>query len=265
MNEEASEPANGRDIIQSIEKGLGIVHCFSAQRPTLTLVEVSRLTGQSRASVRRMLLTLQALGYVAADGRRYRLTPRVLDLGYANVSSAGLGALVTPHLQRLNKDVRETASAGVLLDGEVIYVARAQTSRFMAAVSGVGARLPALATAMGRVLLADLDDESLHRYVQRHPLTPLTPSTRVEPDALVEEVRQVRAQGYAIADEELEIGFRAAAVPVRGHDGKAVVAINVGMHAARVSHKEAVAEVIPLLKETAAEVERELALHPMPF
>lgn len=265
MTETEQAPTNERDIIQSIEKGLGILRTFSDEHPTLSLVEMAALSGQSRASVRRMLLTLQTLGYVASDGRRYRPTPKVLDLGYALVSSGGLGALLTPHLERLNAQIQEACSAGILVEGDLVYVARSQSRRLISAVNGVGARLPALSTAMGRVLLADKDDETVRRYVQRHPVSPSTPMTISDPSELLDEIRAVRAQGWALADQELEVGFRAVAVPLRGHDSRVVAAINVGMHGARISRQQAIEEVVPQLQEAARVIEAELAMHPVPF
>ena len=267
MSEETETVAeySDRDIIQSIEKGLAILRSFSAESPTFTLVEMARHVDQNRASVRRMLLTLQTLGYVASDGKNYRLTPKVLDLGYSHVSSAGLAGIVTPHLERLNERIQEACSAGTLSEGELVYVARAQSRRLITAVTGVGARLPALATAMGRVLLAGLDDETVRRHIQRHQVTPYTHFTITDPTALLEEIQTVRLQGYAIADQELEVGFRAASVPVRSASGGWGMAINIGMHGSRVSVEQARDELVPQLRETASAIERELAMHPMPF
>ncbi|MBC9734460.1 IclR family transcriptional regulator C-terminal domain-containing protein [Nocardioides marmotae] len=259
-----SEPGD-RDFIQSIAKGLLVLRSFSAERPTFTLAEMARETGLSRAAVRRVLLTLQSLGYVEVRGRQYAPLPKVLDLGYAFVSSAGLNGLIQAHLERLNEEIDEACSAGVLDDGQVVYVARAQTRRLLSAVMGVGARLNAASTAIGRVLLSGLDDEEVRRHLREHPAEAQTSMSITEPERLLEEVRQARLRGYAIADEELEIGFRAAAVPLRRSDGSIVAAINVGMHVSRVSLEEARAEIVPKMLAVADAIERDLAMHPMPF
>lgn len=263
--EEEQDVSTDRDFIQSIAKGMLVLRSFSADRPSYTLAEMARETELSRAAVRRILLTLQALGYVEARGRDYVLLPKVLDLGYSLVSSVGLTGLVQPHLEALNAEIHETCSAGVLSDGQVVYVARSETSRMLSAVMGVGTRLSAGATAIGRVLLSGLDDDAVRAHLRRHPVEPVTPLAISDPEEILEQVRRARIQGYAVADQELEVGFRAAAVPVRGADGQVVAAINVGMHASRISDEQARTEIIPRVQEAVARIERDLAMHPMPF
>lgn len=254
-----------RDFIQSIGKGLTVLRSFSAEKPSFTLAELARETELSRAAVRRILLTLQALGYVEARGRTYVLRPRVMDLGYSLVSSVGLTGLVQPHLEELNREIRETCSVGVLADGEVLYVARSEATRLLSAVMGVGTRLSAGGTAIGRVLLSGLDDEEVREHLRRHPVTGATPMSITDPEQLLEEVRRVRVDGYCVADQELEVGFRAAAVPIRDARGAVVAGLNVGMHAGRVGDDDARARIVPTVQAAVARIERDLAMHPMPL
>lgn len=257
--------AGDRDFIQSIAKGLLVLRSFSQSRPAFTLAEMARETGLSRAAVRRILLTLQSLGYVEASGRYYRPLPQVLELGYSLVSAAGLPGLIQPHLEALNAEIDEACSAGVMSDGEVVYIARAQTRRMLTAVADEGARLSATATAMGRALLSGLDDATVRRYIRTYPAKAMTPMTITDPDEILDKVREVRVRGWTVADQELEIGFRAAAVPLHSPDGSIMAAINTGMHVSRVSLERVETEIVPKMQMAAAEIERDLAMHPMPF
>ncbi|MCR6030248.1 helix-turn-helix domain-containing protein [Nocardioides sp. zg-579] len=254
-----------RDFVQSVAKGLLVLRAFSADRPSLTVADLARETGLSRAAVRRIVLTLQALGYLGAQGRRLALRPRVLDLGYALMSSAGLSGLVQSHLDVLEAEVREHCSAGIFVDGEVVYIARAQSRRVLSVVTDVGARLPAASTAIGRVLLSGLDDAEIREHVARRPPTAHTHLSITDPERVLEEVRTARLNGFALASEELELGYRAVAVPLHGADGSILAAVNVRMHVGRVSLEEALRDVVPRLRLAAGRVERDLALHPLPF
>ncbi len=272
MNEELTaeagpeKPGAGdRDFIQSIGKGLTVLRSFSAEKPGFTLAELARETELSRAAVRRILLTLQTLGYVEARGRTYVLRPRVMDLGYSLVSSVGLTGLVQPHLDELNREIRETCSVGVLDDGEVLYVARSESERLLSAVMGIGTRLSAGATAIGRVLLSGLDDEGVREHLRRHPVAESTPMSITDPEEVLEEVRRARAEGYCIANQELEVGFRAAAVPIRDARGNVVAGLTVGMHAGRVGEDEARSRIVPTVQAAIARIERDLAMHPTPL
>lgn len=255
----SDEPARGAHFVQSLERGLMVIRVFSAEHPSMTLSEVARATELTRAAARRFLLTLVDLGYVRTDGRLFSLTPRVLELGYAYVASAGLPDVAQPHLEDLSSRVHESASVSVLEGDDVLYVARVATSRIMAVAITVGTRFPASATSMGRVLLAGRDDDELAAYLTRVSLEPLTRFTITEPDELRAEILRVREQGYAIVDQELEEGLRSLAAPVRDGSGKVIAAANVSAHASRSSLDDVRRDLLPTLLETTARIETDLA------
>ncbi|MBR8744265.1 IclR family transcriptional regulator C-terminal domain-containing protein [Nocardiopsis sp. MG754419] len=255
--EDASE--RGAHFVQSLERGLTVIRAFSAERPSMTLSEVARATDLTRAAARRFLLTLVDLGYVRTDGRLFSLTPRVLELGYAYVASAGLPDVAQPHLEDLSARVRESASVSVLDGDDVLYVARVATSRIMAVAITVGTRFPAAATSMGRVLLAGYDDTGLTAYLDRVVLRPLTRFTITETAPLRTEILRVREQGYAIVDQELEEGLRSLAAPIHDTDGRVIAAANVSAHANRASIEDVRRDLLPVLLETTARIETDLA------
>ena len=226
-----SQPRNP-EFVQSLERGLAVIRAFDAERVELTLSDVARSTGLTRAAARRFLLTLVDLGYVRSDGRRFALRPRVLELGYAYLSSLALPEVAQPHMEALVAQVHESCSLSVLDGGDVVYVARVPTRRIMAVAINVGTRFPAYATSMGRVLLAAQTPEALDAYLRGTELEAITPKTIVDPDRLRTVLRRVSAQGYAVVDQELEVGLRSMAVPVR-LNGRVVAAMNVSMHVGR--------------------------------
>ncbi|GIJ43273.1 IclR family transcriptional regulator [Virgisporangium aliadipatigenens] len=249
---------HGPDFVQSLERGLAVIRAFDAARPELTLSEVAVATGVTRAAARRFLRTLVGLGYVRSDGRLFSLTPRVLDLGYAYLSSASLPEVAEPHLEALVARVNESSSVSVLDAGEVVYVARVPTSRIMTVAISVGTRFPAYATSMGRVLLAGLDDCDLEAYLAGAALEGLTPRTVRTPASLRERIGQVRAQGWALVDQELEEGLLSVAAPVRDRSGRTVAAVNVSGAATRWDAGSIVRDLVPPLLETAAGISADL-------
>jgi IclR family transcriptional regulator, pca regulon regulatory protein len=251
-------PERDAHFVQSLERGLAVIRAFDAQRPELTLSEVARHCDLTRAAARRFLLTLADLGYVRTDGRLFRLTPRVLELGYAYLSSLSLPEVASPHLERLVEEVHESSSMSVLDGDDIVYVARVPMARIMTVAINVGTRFPAYATSMGRVLLAALPDKVLEEYLERVELQRLAPRTTTSPDALRAELSRVRAQGYAIVDQELEGGLRAVAAPVRDKAGATVAAINVSSHASRSSMEKIRRELVPKLRAAAARIEADL-------
>lgn len=258
-------PDRDRDFIQSIAKGLLVLRTFSAERRTATLAEMARETGLSRAAVRRILLTLASLGYVEAEGRHYRPTPKVLELGYSLVSSGGIGGLIRPHLEVLNAKIDESCSAGIMTGGEVVYVARVQSRRLLTMVGGLGTRLSATSSAMGRALLSDLSDAEILEYIETYPPKALTPFTITDPHELLAKIQEVRTQGFTVADQEIELGYRAVGVPIRSADGRVCAAISSGIHVSRIPLDRVEADVVPHMVAAAAAVEGDLALHPMPL
>ena len=246
MSDEVPAAARNSEFVQSLERGLAVIRAFDADSPELTLSDVARLTGLTRAAARRFLLTLADLGYVRTDGRLFALRPRVLELGYSYLSSLGLPEVALPHMDSLVAQVHESSSLSVLDGAEIVYVARVPTRRIMTVAITVGTRFPAYATSMGRVLLAGLDADALDAYLRGLQLRELTPKTITQPARLRIALNRVRNQGYAMVDQELEVGLRSIAVPVHVA-GRVVGALNVSRHVGRGS---AVLTTWPLLAYT---------------
>jgi IclR family transcriptional regulator, pca regulon regulatory protein len=246
------------DFVQSLDRGLAVIRAFGPDRERLSLSEVARATGLTRAATRRFLLTLVKLGYVRSDGREFSLRPRVLELGYAYLSGLALPEIASPHLEELVAKVRESSSISVLDGHYVVYVARVPTKRIMTVAISVGTRFPAYATSMGRVLLAGLNPKDLDRYLAEADLEPITARTVTDPERLREIIAEVARQGYAIVDQELEEGLRAVAAPIRGTSGSVTAAINLSAHASRVSLATMRSDLLPALLETAARIESDL-------
>jgi len=254
---DGGQPRNS-DFVQSLDRGLAVIRAFGPDRERLSLSEVARATGLTRAATRRFLLTLVKLGYVRNDGREFSLRPRVLELGYAYLSGLGMPEVAAPHLEELVAKVRESSSISVLDGHHIVYVARVPTKRIMTVAISVGTRFPAYAASMGRVLLAGLPPEELDQYLAEADLAPITARTVVDPDRLREIVRDVGRQGYAIVDQELEEGLRAIAAPIHGSGGTVTAAINLSAHASRVSMAAMRSDLLPALLETARRIEADL-------
>jgi IclR family pca regulon transcriptional regulator len=248
----------GEHFVQSLERGLAVIRAFGPEDPQLTLADVARRTNLTRAAARRFLLTLVDLGYVRFDGKHFALTPRVLDLGYAYLSSLSLPEIAEPHLERLAAEVRESSSVSVLDGDDIVYVGRVPTSRIMRVAINVGTRFPAYATSMGRVLLAALEPEQLDAYLQRAQIRPLTSKALATAEQLTQELDRIREQGYALVDQELEEGLRSVATPIRDRDGRVVAAVNVSAHASRASRERIRRDLLPPLLATAQRIEADL-------
>jgi IclR family transcriptional regulator, pca regulon regulatory protein len=244
--------------VQSLDRGLAVIRAFGPDRERLSLSEVARETGLTRAAARRFLLTLVKLGYVRNDGREFSLRPRVLELGYAYLSGLALPEVAAPHMEELVARLHESSSISVLDGLQIVYVVRVPTKRIMTVAISVGTRFPAYATSMGRVLLADLPDVELERYLAEATFERLTARTVTEPDRLRLIVREVAGQGYAIVDQELEEGLRAVAAPIRGAADVGTAAINVSAHASRVSMAAMRSQILPALLHTARQIEADL-------
>ena len=249
------EEIQGRaDTLQSLERGLAVLQVFSKENPRLTLSDVARLTGVTRATARRILLTLQHLGYVRADGRLFSLTPRVLSLGFGYLSSLNLWDIAQPFMEELVEQTHESCSAATLDLPDIVYVARVPTRRIMTISLGIGSRLPAHATSMGRVLLADLPDEELDAYLATGPFTAHTERTTVDPGELRTAVHRVREQGWSLVDQELEMGLRSISAPIRGADGRTVAAVNIAAAAPRVGLDDLRERFLPPMLATAEQI-----------
>jgi IclR family transcriptional regulator, pca regulon regulatory protein len=247
------------DFVQSLQRGLDVIKAFSRTEPELTLSEIASRTSLTRAAARRFLITLRDLGYVSSDGRAFSLTPRVLELGYSYLSSLPIWEVARPYLEELAAEVNETTSASVLDGDDIVFVVRIETKRIMSMNLGVGSRLPAWATAMGRVLLASLPDRELDAVLRRakpRPLTPMTVTDRVQLRKIVEAARR---DGWTLVDQEVEEGVRSLAVPIVAPSGKAEAAVTVCSHAYRVGVDRIREEFLPLVTRTAGQITEALA------
>lgn len=236
-----------RERIAGLEKGLAIIEAFGAARPQLTLSEAAQLTGLSRASARRCLLTLEALGYAAFDGKYFRLAPRVLRLGHAYLTSTPVPKVVQPVLESLSERSGESASVSILDGTDIVFIARSTTRRSLSVGVGVGTRLPAYCAATGRVMLAAGTDAAAREALRAMPLRKLTPKTLTGLGELIDAIRGARSQGYAIVDEEIELGLRSIAVPVVDSAGRTVAAMSLAVQTKRMTREEMIERLVPLL------------------
>ena len=240
-------------------KGLRIIEAFDNDRPRLAISDVSSLTGMDRATCRRLLLTLVATGYAEHDGKFFKLTPCVLRLGYAYSHRASLPNIAQPVLEQLSRETDESCSASVLDGQRIVYIARAARQRVMSINLGVGSRLPAYCSSMGRVLLAQLPPEEARAVLEASDRRRHTPRTITDVDRLMADLVIVQAQNYALIDGELELGLRSIAVPVFNNRGTIVAAINIGAQAARVSMETMRAVFLPHLLRAQTDLRRLLA------
>ncbi len=252
--DELDAPAPGDGYVQSFARGLAVIRCFSAERPQQTLTQVAQTTGLTRAGARRILLTLQTLGYVRADQRHFQLTPRILELGYAYLSAQPLWDVAEPVMQALTARTGESTSAAVLDGDDIVYVARVPAQKFLRLSLGVGSRLPAFCTSLGRVLWADLPDAHWRPSLQRQRLKAYTSRTLLDASDIADRVAQARKGGYCIVVEELEEGLISMAVPIAGRDGRAVAALNVSSQTSRYGPRAMQKELLPALQEAAEEI-----------
>ena len=247
--------ARSTEFVQSLERGLAVIRAFGPERAQLTLTEVARATGLTRAAARRFLLTLVELGYVRNDGREFSLRPRVLELGYAYLSGLSLPEVAQPHMEALVAAVQESSSIAVLDGEEIVYVVRCPTKRIMTVAVSVGTRLPAHCTAMGRVLLAALPPAARDHFLAQATLGARTGRTLTDAAALEVVLAEVAASGYAVVDQELEDGLISVAAPIRDAAGAVVAAINVSANALRADLATLERMVLPHLLQTAAQIE----------
>ncbi|MEV5125562.1 IclR family transcriptional regulator C-terminal domain-containing protein [Streptomyces decoyicus] len=254
----ASKQELGPEFVESMARGLITLTAFGAGRAELPLTAVAEATGLARATARRALITLEHLGYLASDGKLFRPTPKVLELGFAHLSGLTLPAIAQPHLVALVERVHDSASMAVLSGDDIQYVARVPTVRIMSVNITLGTRFPAYPTSMGRVLLADLPPAELSARLALTDLAPLTRHTVTDPGRFPALLEEVRSHGYALVDEELEEGLRSLAVPVRDRTGRVVSAVNVSTHAGRCTADEARETLLPALRTAASAIEADL-------
>ncbi|WP_312797454.1 IclR family transcriptional regulator domain-containing protein [Tianweitania sp.] len=242
----------GTDFVGGLAKGLKVIEAFGDTTRRLAIADAANTTGLDRATARRCLLTLAELGYADYDGKFFTLTPRILRLGHAYLLATPLPLIVQPVLDRLAETIHQSASASVLDDTEIVYVARASQQRVMSINLTPGSRLPAYCASMGRVLLSALPEADARARLERSELRALTPHTRTEIEGLMAELALVRDQGYAVIDQELELGLCSLAVPLHDDRGHVVAAINIGAPAAQIAASEMAGRFLGPLKQAAA-------------
>jgi IclR family transcriptional regulator, pca regulon regulatory protein len=243
-----------RDFVHSLERGLAVLQVFSPEHPSVTLSQAATLTGLTRATARRILLTLEQLGYVRAEGRQFVPTPRVLGIGYAYLSSMDQWQAAHPYMVELAELTQESCSAATLDGTEVVYVARVPSTRVMSVNLNVGARVPAYATSMGRVLLGGLPPAMLDQYFAGVRLLPLTPHTVTDETRLRERIAEARELGWSLVDEELEDGLRSIAAPILDRYGRLDAALTICGHAGRVTSAQLRDEFLPHLLNAAKQI-----------
>ena len=247
------------NFMSSLARGLAVIHAFQERKRHLTIAQISHRTEIPRAAVRRCLYTLIKLGYATTDGRTYSLLPKVLTLGHAYLSSTPLAVTAQPILDQLSNQLHEACSMATLEGDEVLYVARSATPQRLISVDlSVGSRLPAYCTSMGRILLAALDDAALDDYLENANLQIKTSRTLHTPEAIRASVAEIRQQGWVIVDQELEIGLRSLAVPLKDSAGQVLAALNVGTHVSRVTRQELETRFLPVLLEASKELSTRL-------
>jgi IclR family pca regulon transcriptional regulator len=247
-------PGSGPDFIESLARGLEVIGAFRPGSPAMSLSEVAAATGLARPTARRILLTLVELGYVRADGSRFALTPRVLDLGTAYVGSQGLWEVARPHLEVLSAKTDESCSVAQLDGSDIVYVARVAVPKIVGLTVHIGTRFPALQTSLGKVLLAALDKDVLEETLAQPTRSGLTPLWQPDREERDEALREVRARGWALTDQQLALGIRSVAAPIRdGHDC-VIAALNVNTHAAQTSVEYLLDHHLPLLQRAAGDI-----------
>jgi len=249
---EASEGPLKRDLVAGLEKGLAVIEAFDQERPRLTISEVASRTGLTRAAARRYLLTLTHLGFVTQDRKMFALSPKVLRLGQSYMHSARLPRIVEPELHKLAYALKEASSAGVLDGSDVICIAATSAGRVVSPTLQPGARVPAYCAGNGRVMLAAMPQADVDAWISRQQLVALTPQTITHPERLRIEIARARSLGYACIDQELEMGLRTVAVPLRNYRGDVVAAMNISVHASRMSMDQMVEHCLPPLLQAQA-------------
>nr|WP_246053389.1 IclR family transcriptional regulator C-terminal domain-containing protein [Actinocorallia herbida] len=252
----------GPGFLQSLDRGLAVLASLGTRPGGVTIAESAEATGLPRATARRSLMALEALGYARLEGRRYVLLPKVLDLGYAELSTLTFEDVVLPHLRALVDRVHDSASLAVLDGPDIRYVARVPASKIMRVAINVGTRFPAWATSMGRVLLAALPERERAALLPATSPAPFTPHTHVDPAELHALIEAAATDGHALVDQEFDAGLRSVAVPLRDHRGTVIAALNVATHAGPESAPDTAARLLPALRATAAALEADLSAYP---
>ena len=251
---EQIEALTDPSFMTSLARGLAVIKAFSDHRRAMTIAQLSLKTGIPRAAVRRCLYTLKQLGYADSEANNFFLKPGILALGYAYLSSTPLTVAAQPYLNELSVRLKESCVLAVLEQNEVMYVARSHGSRVLSVALNTGSRLPAYCTALGRVLLAGLSASQLDRYFAAVELVSQTDRTVISEQKLRDILFEVRQRGFAVAEEEMEVGLRSIAVPVRGASGATVAALGIGAQVGRISRDSIEDQFLPALLNAANEI-----------
>ncbi len=245
------------EVVQSLIKGLTVIQAFNKDRSIMTLSEVAAVTGFTRAAARRFLLTLVSEGYAKQEGKQFSLTAKILNLGFAYLASQDIWQSAKPLMQQLVEQLNESCSAAVLAGEDVVYVGRvATTKRLMSVSLNVGTRLPAFATSLGRVLLADMTERALNDFLDKCQVEQYTAFTLTKKSELAAEISRVNLQGYSLVEQELELGLTSISVPVRNKAGKALGALSISTHISQTSTKQILTTILPALKVCAERIEQ---------
>jgi len=247
-----------REFVRGLKRGFSVILAFEDTLAALTATEIAARTGLTRAVARRYLMTLHTLGYVEKVGPSFVLTPRVLNLGFTNLSSISVADVALPFMKHIVETLRESCSLAVLEGSDVVYAARLTADRVMTTRLQVGSRLPAHATAMGRVLLAYLSPDEFASYLASADLKPLTERTIRDKSLLKASLKEIRDRGWAVNDQESEKGIRTVAVPIFDRSGRAIAALNSAAHTSRVSLRDLLRAHLPVVQKTANEISRAL-------
>lgn len=256
--EQTLADATGPEFLETLARGLRVIEAFNQDRKQLTLSDIAKLVDLPRASVRRTLHTLVQLGYAEIDQRMFRLKPRVLNLARAYLQSNAVTDIVQPTLERLSEQTGKSCSAAVLDGDDVTMIAHASPKRVLPVSAQIGFRVPAIATALGRILLAALDDRELDKFLSRLQPEKITKFTVTDKAQLRKAILDIRKSGFALADQEVEIGFRSIAIPLKKRDGRIIAALNVGVHSERTSLKAMHAHYCKRLQAVADELQQQL-------
>lgn len=249
-----------RDLVASLERGLAVIDVLAANPSGLTLTEMAAELGLTRAGARRFLLTLVASGYAVQNGRKFVLSPRLISLARTWISGASLWSFAEPFMRAVSQELNESCSAAILSDEDVVYVARVAGQRILSVALHVGTRLPAYCTSMGRILLSDMPSEAMDDFLLRASIAAKTAKTVTDRSTLAKAIRKAGEDGFAVVDEELEIGLRSIAVPIRNRGGRIVAALNVSTQSARHSVHDMERLFLPPLRKAAAGIEDYFAL-----
>lgn len=250
--------ANGPDFLEALARGLAVIQAFGAGRRPMTLAEIARAVDLPRATARRALITLQALGHVDSDGRLFRLTPRVLTLAAAYLGSNGASTVLQPRLEALALELGVACSAAVLDGPDVVFIAYGRPTRMPSMSSMLGERLPGFCSALGRVLLGAMEDAALEAFLAGLSPQPVTPHTVLDVPAIRASILAARAEGFALVEQEAEQGFLSLAIPLTRFDGRVVAAMNIGCPAGGAGAKARLLAMLPRLREAAEEVSAQL-------